>query len=91
MDKRIGQVMLMYGFSYTWDNQESFQYKSYAVLIKKRIEDEFLQKWYTSINSFCSLVLYRYFKSTFGYENYLDYLSNINKNICKITFVIKPT
>ena len=71
----------MYGFSYIWDNQESFEYKSYAVLIKKRIEDEFLQKWYISINSSSSLVLYRYFKSTFGYDNYLDYLSNINKKI----------
>ena len=75
----VKNVFDMYGFSYIWDNQESFQYKSYAVLIKKRIEDEFLQKWYTSINSSSSLVLYRYFKSTFGYENYLDYLSNINK------------
>ena len=37
--------------------------------------------WYTSINYPSSLVLYRYFKSTFGYENYLDYLSDINKKI----------
>ena len=87
----VKNIFDMYGFSYIWDNQESFQYKSHAVLIEKRIEDEFLQKWYKSINSSSSLVMYRYFKSTFGYENYLDYLCNINKNICKITFVIKPT
>ena len=31
----IKDIFDMYGFSYIWDNQEYFQYKSYAVLIKK--------------------------------------------------------
>ena len=31
----VKNIFDMYDFSYKWDNQESFQYKSYAVLIKK--------------------------------------------------------
>ena len=31
----VKSIFDMYGFSYIWDNQESCQYKSYAVLIKK--------------------------------------------------------
>ena len=30
----VKNIFDIYGFSYLWGNQESFQYKSYAVLIK---------------------------------------------------------
>ena len=31
----VKHIFDMYGFSYVWDNQKSFEYKTYALLIKK--------------------------------------------------------
>ena len=43
-------------------------------MFKKRVIDEFLQKWYNEINMCNYLPMLKYCKINFGYEMYLDTL-----------------
>ena len=52
---QIKNILDMYGFSHVWNNQETFDFKKIGYLIKNRIIDDFLQKWYATVTSSSSL------------------------------------
>ena len=54
-ESQIKDVLDMYGFSYVWNNQKTFDFKKISYLIKDRIIDNFLQKWYSTVTSSPSL------------------------------------
>ena len=89
---QIKNILDMYGFSYVWNNQKTFDFKKIDYLIKNRIIDDFLLKWYTTVTSSSSLTMYKFFKPQLCYESYLDQLSVKNRKItCKIQTLILYT
>ena len=50
-------------------------------MFKKRVIDEFLQKWYNDMNMCNYLPMLKYYKINFGYETYLDTLPSKLRNI----------
>ncbi len=66
----------MYGFAYIWNNTENVEWKSFCMQFKQRLIDVFAQSWTASIGNSGTLCTYSLFKSSFGYESYLDKLSS---------------
>ena len=78
---QIKNILDMYGFSYVWNNQKTFDFKKTGYLIKNIIIDDFLQKWYSTVTSSSSLTMYKFFKPQLCYESYLDQLSVKNRKL----------
>ena len=71
----------MYVFSYVWKNQNTFDFKKIGYLIKNRINDDFLQKWCSTVTSSSSLTIYKLFTPQLCYEPYLNQLSVKNRKL----------
>ncbi|KAH3733781.1 hypothetical protein DPMN_040215 [Dreissena polymorpha] len=63
-----------YGFSYVFNNPSSVDVKIVIPQFKTVVIDTYKQEWFRSIENSSVLDMYRVFKSTFVYENYLDLL-----------------
>ena len=64
-----------------WDRQHILDLKNVHLMFKKRLIDEFLQKWYNDMNMCNYLPMLKYYKINFGYEMYLDTLPSKLRNI----------
>ena len=73
--KRTTSILDHLGFT---DIRTSFDINvNYLPLLKCRVRDQFIQEWNASINNSSKLYYYAKFKNVFGYEDYLDKLTNI--------------
>lgn len=45
-----------------------------STAVKQILQDQFIQKWHADINNSSKGVIYKNFKTNFGYEKYLDIL-----------------
>ena len=70
----IKDLLNSHGFTYIWDRQHVLDLKNFHLMCKKRVIDEFLQKWYNDMNMCNYLPMLKYYMINFGYEMYLDTL-----------------
>ena len=67
---QVKSVLYEHGYGYVWLSEEINNVKLES--IKKRIFDNYYQKWYSDINNSSKLKSYSIFKHTFNREKYLD-------------------
>ena len=67
---QIKTILQQHGFEYIW--QQQFDIDIPFPIIKQRIYDTYLQKWYSDINNSARLKAYSVFKHTFEPEKYLN-------------------
>ena len=70
----VKSMLNNYGYSYVFDNPSSVNVKLFINDFKCRLIDTFKQECLGNINRSSMLDMYRIFKTTFEYENYLDLL-----------------
>ena len=65
-----------FGFSQVrvFENSDTIDINRFQQLFKQRVIDCFIQEWLSSIGISPVLEEYKYFKSSFHYESYLDIL-----------------
>ena len=63
------------GFSYVFDNKLQMPDSFYKGVLKQRLIDQFIQKWFTDIANSSRGQYYSIFKTEFGFEKYLLNLS----------------
>ena len=62
------------GFGYIWDTQTVSNECKFISSFVQRLKDQFAQDWIVDVNDNRKLILYREFKHSFCYEQYLDVL-----------------
>ena len=69
----IENILNSLGFGDIWlcQNSINLSYSSFKTKIKRRLQDQFIQKWQGEINDNELYYNYRIFKDTFALENYL--------------------
>ena len=63
-----------YGFGYVFENPNVVQVNSFVKKFKCRLVDNFKHEWYGKMNSSTVLDMYKVYKSSLEYEEYLDLL-----------------
>ena len=71
---QIKDMLQQYGLGYVWEHQ--FEIDIPFSIIKQRIIDNYLQKWYSNINNSPRLQSYSIFKHNFELEQYLSVLGD---------------
>ena len=72
------------GMSYVWQTIDNPTYtlSRFKVEIKRRITDQFLQKWHNDIHDCNTSIIYRMYKTEFKFEKYLTILpSNLKRKM----------
>jgi len=78
------------GLSNIWDGQKYINPDFFKVNIKQRLQDQYIQKWFSDINNSSRGEYYSKFKTEFKLENYLFRLNAVHRNyICKLRIVIQ--
>jgi hypothetical protein len=73
------------GLSNIWDGQKYINPDFLKVTIKQRLQDQYIQKWFSNINNSSRREYYSKFKTEFELENYLFRLNAVYRNyICKL-------
>ena len=57
-----------HGFTYVWERQHVLDLKDFHLMFKKRVIDEFLQRWCNDMNMCNYLPMLKHYKINFGYE-----------------------
>ncbi|XP_052260175.1 uncharacterized protein LOC127864540 [Dreissena polymorpha] len=70
----VKNMLNNYGFGYVFENPNVVQINSFIREFKCRLVDNFRQEWYGKLNSSPVLDMYKVFKTSFEYEEYLDLL-----------------
>ena len=72
----IQKILNMSGVSNIWQEQRTnINVQGVTFVIKQTLQDQFKQKWSSDIDNSSKGKLYRIFKETFGFENYINRLS----------------
>ena len=69
----VKSLLFQYGFAYVWFNPHSVNLKTFHVLFKKRVIDEFTQNLDSSINN-GSFTIYRFIRTPTDIQHYLKVL-----------------
>ena len=73
------------GLSNIWDSQKYINPDFLKVTIKQRLQDQYIQKWFSDINTSSRGEYYSKFKTEFKLENFLFRLNAVHrKYICKL-------
>lgn len=72
---RVRDILFLNGFGYVWENQHVENEKNFICLFTERLKDQFLQTWSDNVQNSSKLILYKQFKTSFGYEFYLDIIN----------------
>ena len=72
----VRKLLNDYGFSYIFDNCYNTNLNGFHLLFKQRVIDTYIQEWNNKIQVSTILRNYMYFKPEFGYESYLNQISN---------------
>ena len=74
------------GLSDIWDGQKYINLDFFKVSIEQRLQDQYIQKWFSDINNSSRGEYYSKFKTDFKLENYLFPLNAVHRNyICKLS------
>jgi hypothetical protein len=60
------------GFSNIWDGHKYINPELFKVTIKQRLQDQYIQKWFSDINNSSRGEYYSKFKTEFKLENYVS-------------------
>ena len=66
------------GFAYVWFNQNVDNEQLFLKSFSQRLKDCYLQQWYSNMETCSKLKVYRYIKTSYDKERYIDVL-NIRK------------
>ena len=83
---QIKTILQQHGFEYIW--QQQFDIDIPFRIIKQRVYDTYLQKWYSDINNSARLKAYSVFKHTFEPEKYLNVIPENKYKIAMSRFRI---
>jgi hypothetical protein len=73
------------GFSNIWDGQKYINPEFLKVTIKQRLQNQYIQKWFSDIDNSSRGEYYSKFKTELKLENYLLRLNAVHRNyICKL-------
>ena len=73
------------GLSIVWGSQKYINPDFFKVTIKQRLQDQYIQKWFSDINNSSIGEYYSKFKTEFKLQNYLFRLNAVHRNyICKL-------
>jgi len=72
--KQVNLLLDSYGFTYVWINSDSVYLKTFHVLFKSCVLDNFKQAWWQNICKSGSLCTYKYLKTSLCIETYLEIL-----------------
>ena len=61
----------MFGMSYVWNDQVVESPSIFKNKIKTIVQDQFVQNWDSSVNNSHKCLIYKLYKQTFKFENYL--------------------
>jgi len=70
----VKNMLNNYGFGYVFENPNVVQVNSFVSEFKCRLVDNFKQEWYGKMNNSSVLDMYKIYKSSLEYEEYLDLL-----------------
>ena len=72
------------GLTYIWNQQCFGSNTIFKNLIKRKLQDQYLQSWNSKMNESAKCLNYRLYKQSFEFENYLDILPmHLAKFLCK--------
>lgn len=74
----VEKLLCHNGFAYVWYDQHVDNEQLFLSLFSQRLKDNYLQQWYSNIEACSKLKLYRYVKTSYDKEHYVDVL-NIRK------------
>ena len=69
---RVKTLLNNFGFTYVWNEPFTVDQTNFHHIFKSRVIDVFKQSWINNITTSAGLYSYRYFKSIFTYETYLN-------------------
>ena len=72
---RIKQLMQSAGLNYAWEVQDIQNDAFFIATFVQRLKDQYIQNWFSDINTNRKLILYKDSKLKFSHEHYLDVLS----------------
>ena len=73
------------GYSEIWNNQEYVNPEFKKNVVRQRLHDQFIQKWFSDVSNSSRGEYYSKFKTEFELEDYLLRLNPVNRNyICKL-------
>ena len=68
----LRKLLSEHGFAYIWNAQTLSHCIKFSNDFRCRVEDTFIQKWYSELNNTTENRLYKFIKTSFGRENYLS-------------------
>ena len=75
--ENVKSLLYDYGLMYAWDQPQLIGNPNIFLFdFKRRVEDDFVQKWFSSIRNSNKLTLYKELKKCFEFEDYLQYISS---------------
>ena len=74
LHRGVKSLLDNYGFFYVWNNPSTVDLNSFHLMFKQRLLDTFKQQWFNYLSNSSPLCLYKHFKTSFGYEPYLNIL-----------------
>ena len=72
--KHIRNLLDSLGLSELWNNVDSYEWNRFVNTCKRRLKDQFIQKWDNDVKTNEKCLTYRIFKHDLKFENYLDIL-----------------
>ena len=72
---RIKLLLQSAGLNYAWEVQDIQNEAVFIATFVQRLKDQYIQNWFSDINTNRKLVLYKDFKMNFSHEYYLDVIS----------------
>ena len=73
--KEVEHLLCHNGFAYVWFNQSVANESLFLSLFTQRLKDCYLQHWYSNMETCSKLHIYRFIKTTYDQERYLDVLN----------------
>ena len=82
---KIKNLLDSLGFSFIWDNQaQGIEFSVFKRIVSQRISDTRQHDWYNDVNTNSQCVVYRIYKQTLVFEDYLISLNPCDrKNFCR--------
>lgn len=80
----VKNILEKCGLAYIWISQNFRTTKHLGEMVKRRLHDQYIQEWRTTLNDMSKAVIYREVKLSWGFEKYLSHLNHEERIIlCK--------
>ena len=87
----VRKLLSDFGFAYVFDTVHNVNVNAFVHELRCRIIDTFKQEWYGSLCNISVLDMYKIFKNTFQYEDYLNMLPRKYRYyLCRLRMSVHP-